>query len=134
MAKSYRKEIHGIEPYYDDYDVQKKFVRILSRPGFPLQAREITQLQTILQDQIERLGDHLFADGASVRGGEITEATAYAIRLSNTSYTTAQLDSFVNKIISNQSGVKARVIAYADGSDTLQNDQYQVLFVNYITA
>jgi len=134
MPKSYRKEIHGIEPYYDDYDSQKKFVRILSRPGFPLQAREVTQLQTILQEQIERLGDHLFADGASVRGGEITEATAYAIRLSNTSYTTDELNSFVNKIISNQNGVKARVIAYADGSDVLPNDQYQVFFVNYITA
>lgn len=134
MAKSYRKEIHGIEPYYDDYDPQKKFVRILSRPGFPLQAREITQLQTILQSQIERLGDHLFADGASIRGGEITEVTAYAIRLSNTSYTKDELDSFVNKIVSNASGVKARIISCADGSDELPNDQHQIIFVNYITG
>jgi len=135
MAKSYRKDIHGGVPYYDDYDESKKFLRIMSRPGFPLQAREITQLQTILQDQIERLGDHFFEDGAVVRGGEITEFSSVAIRLDNeTIYTEEQLKSFIGKTIRNTSGVQATIVAYADRSDVYAEDGYQILFVNYTTG
>lgn len=135
MAKSYRKDIHGGVPYYDDYDENKKFLRIMSRPGFPLQAREITQLQTILQDQIERLGDHFFEEGAVVRGGEITEFSSIAIRLDNeTIYTDEQLRSFIGKTIRNTSGVQATIVAYADRSEVYAEDGYQILFVNYTTG
>lgn len=59
-------------PYYDDYNENKDFHRILFRPGFAVQARELTQLQTILQKQIERFGRHIFKNGSVVLGGEIT--------------------------------------------------------------
>ena len=133
MAKSYRKEIHGKTPYFDDYDENKKFLRIMSRPGYPLQAREVTQLQTIIQTQIERMGAHLFEEGASVNGGEIVEATARAIRLVDTNFTIDQLKLFVGKTIKNQDGVRASIVSYADAS-TLENDTNQVLFVNYTSA
>ena len=134
-TKSYRKDFHGQNPYYDDFDPQKKFVRIMSRPGFPLQAREITQLQTILQNQIERIGDHFFEEGASVRGGDITEGSGFAIRLNNTSFTTDEMKSFIGKLIVNaDTGVEARIVSYADASATLSGDQYQILFVSYTTS
>ena len=44
------------EPYNDDYNEDKKFYRILYRPSFAVQARELTQMQTILQNQISRHG------------------------------------------------------------------------------
>ena len=47
-------------PYYDDFDEDDNFHRILFRPGFALQARELTQLQSILQNQIETHGKHTF--------------------------------------------------------------------------
>ena len=53
----------NVDPYYDDYDEDKGFYRILFRPGYAVQAREVTQLQTILQKQVERYGEHLFEDG-----------------------------------------------------------------------
>lgn len=135
MAKSYRKDFHGKNPYYDDFDPNKKFVRIMSRPGFPLQAREITQLQTILQNQIERIGDHFFEEGASVRGGEIIEASGIALRLNGTSYDTDTLKSFLNKTITNDSnGVSARIVSYADVSPTLTGDNHQILFVSMTTS
>ena len=136
MAKSYRNDIHGGVPYYDDYDENKKFLRIMSRPGFPLQAREITQLQTILQNQIERLGDHFFEEGAVVRGGEITESSSIAVRLDNTGtiFTEEQLKSFLGKTIRNNSGVQATIVAYADRSTTYQDDGYQIFFANYTTG
>ena len=42
----------------------ENFHRVLFRPAFAVQARELTQLQTILQNQIERFGEHIFKDGS----------------------------------------------------------------------
>ena len=30
----------NISPYFDDFDKDKNFYRVLYRPGFPIQARE----------------------------------------------------------------------------------------------
>ena len=57
-------------PYYDDFDISKKYAQILFRPGLGVQARELTQLQTILQDQVARMGSHFFDNGAKIIGGE----------------------------------------------------------------
>lgn len=54
--------------YFDDYDENKQFYRILFRPEYAVQARELTQLQTILQKQIQRHGDHIFVNGSVVDG------------------------------------------------------------------
>ena len=42
----------NVSPYYDDYDETKNFHRILFRPSNAIQARELTQLQSILQNQV----------------------------------------------------------------------------------
>lgn len=57
-------------PYFDDYNEDKGFHRILFKPGLAVQARELTQLQTILQDQIEKFGNHVFDNGTRVLGGK----------------------------------------------------------------
>ena len=56
----------NLSPYYDDFNESKKFHRILFRPSFAVQARELTQSQSILQNQVERVSDHLFEKGAMV--------------------------------------------------------------------
>ena len=53
-----------VSPYFDDYNEDKDFYRILFRPSVAVQARELTQLQTILQNQIQRFGEHVFKDGS----------------------------------------------------------------------
>jgi len=58
--------------YYDDYSEDKRFHRILFRPSVAVQARELTQLQTILQNQISKFGDHVFKDGSIVDGVALT--------------------------------------------------------------
>ena len=55
----------NVAPYYDDFDVNDNFHRVLFRPGFAVQARELTQLQSILQNQIERHGQNVFRDGTT---------------------------------------------------------------------
>ena len=63
------------EPYNDDYEENKKFYRILFRPSFAVQARELTQLQTILQNQIARHGSAIFKQGAMVIPGQASVET-----------------------------------------------------------
>ena len=56
----------NLSPYFDDFTEGKKFHRVLFRPAFAVQARELTQSQTQLQNQIERFGDHIFKYGSMV--------------------------------------------------------------------
>ncbi len=56
----------------DDFDETKNYQRILFKPGFAVQARELTQLQTALQAQIDKLGQYAFQDGARVINGHAT--------------------------------------------------------------
>ena len=67
----------NVSPYYDDYDETKNFHRILFRPSNAIQARELTQLQSIIQNQVERFGNHVFEEGSIVTGGTITVNTLY---------------------------------------------------------
>ena len=62
----------NVDPYYDDYSEDTGYLRVLFRPGYAVQGRELTQLQTILQKQSSRVGDHIFKDGSAVIGGEVT--------------------------------------------------------------
>ena len=61
----------NVSPIFDDFDENKNFHRVLFNAGKAVQARELTQAQTILQSQIERMGKHLFAEGAMVVPGGI---------------------------------------------------------------
>lgn len=60
-------------PYFDDFDIEKKYYRVLFKPAYAVQARELTQLQTILQNQIEQFGDNIFKEGSIVKGCTFTE-------------------------------------------------------------
>ena len=55
-------------PYYDDYSASKDYHRVLFKPGVAVQARELTQLQTVLQNQIEKGFGFVLQEGAVVTG------------------------------------------------------------------
>lgn len=96
-------------PYYDDFDEDKKFVRILFRPGYAVQARELTQLQTILQNQIERHGTHVFKQGAMVIPGQasVNNKSAYVKVTLNAGIQPTALEGTV--LVGETSGVTALV-------------------------
>ena len=56
----------NVDPYYDDFDGAKNFHRILFKPGVAVQARELTQAQTILQNQITSFADNIFKQNSPV--------------------------------------------------------------------
>lgn len=58
----------NFSPYNDDYDSLKKFVQLLAVPGRGVQAREFTQIQSLLKDMIGRVSDTLYKDGSIISG------------------------------------------------------------------
>ena len=63
--------------YRDDYADSNGFVRILFNNGRHLQARELTQSQTIIQKQLERFGRNIFKEGADVLPGAVALNNKY---------------------------------------------------------
>ena len=62
----------NVDPYYDDFSEAKQFNRILFKPAKAVQARELTQLQTILQKQVERFGSNIYKEGTIISGINLT--------------------------------------------------------------
>jgi hypothetical protein len=88
----------NINPYYDDFDEAKKFLQVLFKPGYSVQARELTQVQSILSNQIGRMADHIFENGDVIQGGGITERNVVWFRLSNVAETDSATTS-INSLI-----------------------------------
>jgi len=104
------------EPYNDDYSEDSKFYRILFRPSFAVQARELTQLQTILQNQISRQGGALYKQGSMVIPGQVSiDTNAKYVKLVAV-YSGASTESYITstastgKFITGSSGVQAQII------------------------
>ena len=76
----------NISPYFDDFDKDDNFYRVLFKPGFPVQARELTTLQSILQNQIESFGSHIFKEGSMVIPGNINYNGEYDCVKINSDY------------------------------------------------
>ena len=122
-------------PYYDDYDEANKYLRVLFRPGVSLQVRELNQLQTYLQTQIERFGMHMFKDGAMVIPGQSSVDTeiVYLKVESDTNgidIGTILSDLIGSTIVGATTGVKAQVIKAEAQTDS----DPITLYVRYISS
>lgn len=74
-------------PYFDDYDETKNYHKVLFKPRVGVQVRELNQMQTMLQKQVERFGSHIFENGSMVVPGESNYDYAYEyVTLSNITY------------------------------------------------
>ena len=126
----------NVAPYFDDFDKDDNYCKILFKPGLPVQARELTGIQSILQNQIEKFGQHVFKDGASVTGGGVRYNGGYSsvrIQISNEGINVESylIDLMDKIVIGSQSGVKAKIKTYI-GLATEAN--WYVLFVTYLNT
>ena len=112
--------------YKDDFSDSDNYHRILFNSGKALQARELTQMQTIIQAEIERFGSNIFKEGAAVNPGGGTLNEKYEFIKLNTDTVASGLalptDSaaLVNTTFTGATtGIKARVLEVvpAAGSD-----------------
>ena len=118
----------NLSPYYDDFQESKNFHRILFRPAFAVQARELTRSQSILQSQVEKMGNHIFESGAQMIPGEITyDLRYYSIKLTSIS-SGASLNDFLNTEIT---GATSQVVAKVIAVDPATSTDPDTLYVKY---
>jgi len=101
----------NVDPYYDDFDPSNNYHKILFRPGRAVQARELTQAQTILQNQISNFADHFFTQNTPIKGGKLTIDTNVEYLKLNYEYAGSEIvaSDFKNQYITDATG---KVIAY----------------------
>jgi len=127
----------NISPYYDDFDSSKNFYKVLFKPGYPVQARELTTLQSILQDQVKSFGSHVFKEGSMVIPGNIAyDGNFNSVKLNPTNFgvdISLYINNFIGKkVIGQISGTTAIIqyIALPDGNDV----EDLTLYVKYLDS
>ena len=114
----------NISPYYDDFDKADNFYRVLFKPGFPVQARELTSLQSILQNQLESFGSHIFKEGSMVIPGSVTyDSTYFSVKV-NADHIGIDVSVYLDALINNNNGKGTKVRG--------QNSQIVGTIKNYI--
>jgi hypothetical protein len=141
--------LFNYDPYNDDFDEDKNFMRILFRPGYAVQARELTQLQTILSNQIEKFGNHIFKSGSPIVGGKISLDNKANYLILQSQYNSIDIvpEDFLNKTIISFNSTKTTrakciavdvtdpttpvlVIKYLSGDVFAENDEIKIFGQN----
>ena len=135
---------YNIQPYYDDFDETKNYHRVLFRPGYAVQARELTQLQTALQAQIDRYGQYAFKDGSRVLGGKVSINVDYDFIKIKSTFThdtggaglnsDTYLSDFVGSTITGSANsgnqITAKVIGFATKTDASNPNTLYIKYEN----
>ena len=127
----------NVAPYFDDFDPESNYNKVLFKPAYPVQARELNSLQSILQDQIESMGDNLFKEGAMIIPGQLTYNDQFhCVQIQDEFLgvpVSLYLDQLVGKTITGRdSGVTATVVTYITNEQSVRNTY--TLYVNYIES
>ena len=126
----------NVSPYFDDFDSKKDFYKVLFQPGVAVQARELNQLQSILQNQIEKFGDNVFKRGTIIDGCTITKHDKVPyIKINDLTTDGLQIDItlYNNRYVKNSANVEAYIVKTASGLQSRSPD-LNTLFVNYISS
>jgi hypothetical protein len=126
----------NVSPYFDDFDSKKDFYKVLFQPGVAVQARELNQLQSILQNQIEKFGDNVFKRGTIIDGCTITKHDKVPyIKINDLTTNGLQVDVtlYNNLYVKNAANVEAYIVKTSAGLQSRSPD-LNTLFVNYISS
>ena len=124
-------------PYFDDFDESNDYYRVLFKPSVAVQARELTQLQTILQHQIETFGDNILREGTIVKGCAFTylHKLPYAKILDlQTDGQPVVMSNYTNaRAVGLSTGVEAKIIAVRTGLES-QTPDLNTIYVRYVKS
>jgi hypothetical protein len=124
----------NVSPYFDDFDGNKNFYKVLFKPGYPIQARELTSLQSALQNQVEQFGKNIFKEGSRVYGGELVfDNPVNAVEIEST-FNGAPISLYFDQIIGKKirgsnSGVSAEIVYLLKDTDSERGNY--TIYVNY---
>ena len=129
---------YNVDPYYDDFDPTKNYHRVLFKPGRAVQARELTQSQTILQNQISQFASSIYSQNTPVSGGKLTTNLNCNYVKLNTIYGGSSINAtnFLNKTITDSTGtIVARVIATSEATgNAITAGDPPTLIVTYLSG
>lgn len=120
--------------YKDDFSDSAGFHKILFNSGKALQARELNQLQTILQEQITRFGNNVFKEGGVVKPGGVNLNSRYEfVKLAAGALSGIDTSTIVNQNIQGgTSSIVAKIIEVLPASQS--NLSIDTLYVQYINT
>lgn len=129
----------SVSPYFDDFDDNKDFYKVLFRPGVAVQARELNQLQTILQKQIERFGDNIFKRGTIIDGCDITFHSVYPfvkIKDNESDGTPVNVLQYIGYNVRNQANITPLIasIGTVIAGFESRNPDLNTLYVRYVNS
>ena len=129
----------NISPYHDDYDETKQYVRVLFKPARAVQARELTQLQSGLQNQIERMGNNIFQEGTIIEGvNPAVDKDISFVKINDQSAITdlsiyASTEDVSYFITGQTSKLRAKIVAGANGFQT-DAPNLKTFFIKYLAS
>ena len=125
----------NVSPYFDDFDPSDNYYKVLFKPGYPVQARELTTSQTILQNQVEQFGNHIFKEGSIVIPGQLNYNNQfYSVKVESEFSgipVNFYLDQLIGKTIkSENSKIRAKVVHAI--KENVSDNENITLFLNYL--
>lgn len=121
------------KPYFDDFDANSNYYQVLYRPGVAVQARELNAQQSMAQDQIDKLGRHVFKEGSVIEGCEFTFENNYTyvkIKDNYANSTAFTIADFQGQFLYNDNGLKAEIINTVSGFESAPPD-LNTLYIRY---
>ena len=127
----------NISPYFDDFDKDNNFYRVLFRPGYPIQARELTTMQSILQNQLESIGQHFFKEGAMVIPGQVGYDLQVQAIILQQSFLGVDVETYRTQLNGQiiegiTTGIKAKVLYSIPSTESSRG--YITLYVKYVES
>ena len=124
----------NISPYFDDYNEEDDYYKILFKPGVAVQVRELNQLQTILQKQIERFGDNIYKRGTIIDGCNFVFHNPLPyVKIDDleTDGTPINISAFKGYLVKNSANLIAQIVETSTGFEATAPD-LNTLFVKYL--
>ena len=127
----------NISPYYDDFDSERNFYKVLFKPGYPVQARELTTLQSLLQDQVKSFGSHIFKEGSMVIPGNIAyDGNFNSVKLNSINFgvdVSLYIKNFIGKKVTGQISGTTAIIQFVSFPGDINVDDLTI-YVKYIDS
>ena len=127
----------NVAPYFDDFDANNDYHKVLFKPGVPVQARELTTLQSILQDQVKKFGQHFFKEGTKVIPGNSTYNQLYTcVQLQNI-FLGVPVEAYVDQLVGTKiTGQTSGVTAIVDKVLSSKESEREnlTLYISYLSS
>ena len=127
----------NVSPYFDDFDPLKNYYKVLFKPGYPVQARELNTVQSIFQNQVEQFGTHIFKEGSKVLGGNLSYNRNIKGVILENNYLGINVDDILVYLLGNvvrgaTSGVRAVVDHYITSDESVINKP--TIYLSYLSS